>query len=210
MEAMDGTQPAEISRVAIRLPPFWAERPAVWFAQAEAQFSLTGISSERKKFHYVISAGPTIRRRSGHHHLSSSAGSILQAEDRAAETTRSPDSHARRDGRSQAIAVPEAPQNLVPDLPDYFLRTSWLPAKVQAALACHPEVELDAVANFADRIIENIPPSAFASICQPADNNELLRRIEELSRRMTDLSPERDRPLSRDCPSSSRDRPSSH
>jgi hypothetical protein len=52
---MDGSQPAEISRVAIRLLPFWAERPAVWFAQAEVQFSLAGISSERTKFHYVIS-----------------------------------------------------------------------------------------------------------------------------------------------------------
>jgi hypothetical protein len=27
----------------------------VWFAQAEAQFSLAGISSERTTFHYVIS-----------------------------------------------------------------------------------------------------------------------------------------------------------
>jgi hypothetical protein len=55
MEAADGTQPAEISRVAVRLPPFWAERPAVWFAQAEAQFSLAGISSGRRKFNYVTS-----------------------------------------------------------------------------------------------------------------------------------------------------------
>jgi hypothetical protein len=37
--------PAEISRVAMRLPPLWAERPAVWFAQAEAQFTLASISS---------------------------------------------------------------------------------------------------------------------------------------------------------------------
>jgi hypothetical protein len=73
-------------------------------------------------------------------------------------------------------------RSLVPDLPDYFLRTIWTsrpPVKVQATLACHPEVELDAVANCADRIIENVPQSAFASICQPADNNELLRRIEK-------------------------------
>jgi hypothetical protein len=55
MEATNGMQPAEISRVAIRLPPFWAERPAVWFAQAEAQFSLAGISNETTKFYYVIS-----------------------------------------------------------------------------------------------------------------------------------------------------------
>jgi hypothetical protein len=36
--------------LAVRLPPFWAERPAVWFAQAEAQFFLAGVSSEKTKF----------------------------------------------------------------------------------------------------------------------------------------------------------------
>jgi hypothetical protein len=46
---------AEISRVDVRLPPFWPERPAVWFAQAEAQFSLAGVNSEKTKFYYVIS-----------------------------------------------------------------------------------------------------------------------------------------------------------
>jgi hypothetical protein len=41
-------------------------------------------------------------------------------------------------------------RSLVPDLPDYFLRTIWtsrLPENVQATLACHPEVELDVAAN---------------------------------------------------------------
>jgi hypothetical protein len=41
--------------MVVRLPPFWAERPAIWFAQAEAQFTLAGISSEQTKFYYVIS-----------------------------------------------------------------------------------------------------------------------------------------------------------
>jgi hypothetical protein len=55
MENTNGKPQAEISRVAVRLPPFWAERPAVWFAQAEAQFTVTGISSEQTEFCYVIS-----------------------------------------------------------------------------------------------------------------------------------------------------------
>jgi hypothetical protein len=41
--------------VAVQLPSFWAERPAVWFAQAEAQFSFAGLSSETTKFFHVIS-----------------------------------------------------------------------------------------------------------------------------------------------------------
>jgi hypothetical protein len=49
------TQPAEIARVAVRRPPFWAEQPDVWFAQAEAKSSLAGITSESTKFHHVIS-----------------------------------------------------------------------------------------------------------------------------------------------------------
>jgi hypothetical protein len=54
MEA-PGSLPAEISRVAARLPPFLLERPAVWFAQTEAQFALAGISNERTKFYHLIS-----------------------------------------------------------------------------------------------------------------------------------------------------------
>jgi hypothetical protein len=55
MEAADSSPPAEVSRVAVRVPPFWAERPAVWFAQAEAQFFLAGVNSEKTKFFLVIS-----------------------------------------------------------------------------------------------------------------------------------------------------------
>jgi hypothetical protein len=54
MDAAESSLPAEVLRVAVQLPPFWAERPAVWFAQAEAQFSLAGISSETTKS-FIIS-----------------------------------------------------------------------------------------------------------------------------------------------------------
>jgi hypothetical protein len=55
MEAADSSPPAELSRVAVRLPPFWADRPAMWFAQAEEQFFLAGVNSEKIKFFHVIS-----------------------------------------------------------------------------------------------------------------------------------------------------------
>jgi hypothetical protein len=47
--------PAKVLKVAVRLPPIWAEQPAVWLAQAEAQFLLAGVSSEKTKFYHVIS-----------------------------------------------------------------------------------------------------------------------------------------------------------
>jgi hypothetical protein len=39
----------------VRLTPFWPDRPALWFAQAEAQFELAAITSERSKFNHIIS-----------------------------------------------------------------------------------------------------------------------------------------------------------
>jgi hypothetical protein len=51
----DSRQSMEASRVAVRLPALWAERPAVWFAPAEAQFSLAAMSSERTKIYCTIS-----------------------------------------------------------------------------------------------------------------------------------------------------------
>ena len=44
-----------VHRVAVRLPPFWPERPAIWFAQAEAQFELAVITRQRTKFNHVVS-----------------------------------------------------------------------------------------------------------------------------------------------------------
>jgi hypothetical protein len=54
-EASDSTPGAAISRAALRPPPFWPDRPALWFAQAEAQFELAAITSERTKFNHMIS-----------------------------------------------------------------------------------------------------------------------------------------------------------
>jgi hypothetical protein len=72
-----GSFQAEISRVAVRLPPFWTERPAAGFAQAEAQFHLAGISKKLTKFYHDLSAGPTMRHRSGgHYQFSTATGSL--------------------------------------------------------------------------------------------------------------------------------------
>ncbi|KAJ8405679.1 hypothetical protein AAFF_G00316590 [Aldrovandia affinis] len=42
--------------VALKLPEFWQELAAVWFAQAEAQFALRGITQEDTKYYYVVAA----------------------------------------------------------------------------------------------------------------------------------------------------------
>ena len=44
-----------IIRVGIRVPPFWAEKPAAWFAKLERHFALSNITQDSTKFCYVIS-----------------------------------------------------------------------------------------------------------------------------------------------------------
>jgi hypothetical protein len=54
-ESPDEDFRAAVYRVSVRLPPFWPDRPAVSFAQIEAQFDLVGIICQRTKFNYVVS-----------------------------------------------------------------------------------------------------------------------------------------------------------
>ncbi|GFQ69870.1 uncharacterized protein TNCT_64451 [Trichonephila clavata] len=47
-------EPPQVHRVSPKLPPFWADKPAVWFAQAESQFVLAHITLDAMKFHYIV------------------------------------------------------------------------------------------------------------------------------------------------------------
>ncbi|CAB3220775.1 unnamed protein product [Arctia plantaginis] len=45
----------QVSRVGVRVPPFWPADPTVWFAQLESQFILSRVVTDETKFHYVVS-----------------------------------------------------------------------------------------------------------------------------------------------------------
>ena len=40
----------------MKIPPFWEERPELWFAQIEAQFRTSGITTDETKFSLVVGA----------------------------------------------------------------------------------------------------------------------------------------------------------
>ncbi|MGX9339102.1 hypothetical protein, partial [Pantoea dispersa] len=46
---------AAVSRLAVWLPPFWPNNPALWFAQVEASFLYSGITADLTKFALVVS-----------------------------------------------------------------------------------------------------------------------------------------------------------
>jgi hypothetical protein len=228
-------EPTEIARVAVRLPPFWPEQPDVWFAQAEAQFSLAGITNERTKFHHIIAQLD--------HRYAAEVRDIITSPPQQDPYTQLRTELLNRlspsgEQRLRQLLTPEAMgdrkpsqylrhlRSLAPNASDDLLRTVWtsqLPRDIQIALAAQPVVQLDAAALCADRITEAVSRPALASI-GTLTNAELATQMKELSGRMGALNTEwnrrssprdrssspRDRPSSpRDRPSSPRDRPSS-
>ena len=47
---------SETNAVSIKLPPFWTAQPQVWFQQAEAQFTIHGITADETKYSYIVAA----------------------------------------------------------------------------------------------------------------------------------------------------------
>jgi hypothetical protein len=188
-------------------------RPALWFTQAEAQFSLAGISNERTKFYHIIFQLD--------HKYAAEVEDIIASPPHqdpytALKTELLNRLSPTREGRARQIITHEGMgdrkpsqflrhlRSLALDLPGYFLRSIWcsrLPRHVQTALTGQPEIGLDAATCCADSIMDSISSPELASVDRPADNAALLHRIEELPRQMETLSAERDRRRS-----SSRDR----
>ncbi|XP_064478267.1 uncharacterized protein LOC135391764 [Ornithodoros turicata] len=50
--------PSVEETLSLRLPPYWAHDPQLWFAQADAQFCARNISSQITKYGYVLGALP--------------------------------------------------------------------------------------------------------------------------------------------------------
>jgi hypothetical protein len=145
MQTTDSSVPAEISRVAVQLPPFWVERPAVWFAQAEAQFTMAGISSEQTKFYYVI-------LQLDHRYATEVEDIVISPPERVPYTklktelvrrlSPSKKHRIRNDmGDRKPSQFLRHLRSLVPDMPGNLLRSIWssrLPSHIRAVLAGQP------------------------------------------------------------------------
>jgi hypothetical protein len=189
MDTTNGSSSAaapEIARAAVRLPSFWAERPASWFTQAEAQFHLAGISNELTKFYHVVSqlderyvaeVDDIVNFPPHHDPYTTLKTELIKwlCSSRNQRTRHLFTIEEIGDRKpSQFLRHLRSP---APDIPDNYLRIVWnsrLPTNVQAILAAMPEVGQDAAALCADRIIETVSPSTVSSISLGTDYAELV------------------------------------
>jgi len=194
----------------VRYPPFWPDRPGLWFAQAEGQFDLVSVNSERMKFNYVIS-------QLKYRHAAEFEDIIMSppANDPYNPLKTELVRRLQHPGiNASAISKPSQflrhLKSLAPDVPDDFvrsIRSSRLPPHIQNILAGKSEGNLDPASQPADRIAEVVPLPTTASIARAPESAVLLQNIEDLSRQVAALSSQvgtlssgrtRHRPHSRD------------
>ena len=184
-----------INRVGIRVPPFWPENPAMWFAQLEGQFALSNITQDATKLYYVISQLDnkyavevedviTNPRHTGRYDRIKTElirRLSLSEEQRVHHLLMHEEMGSRR-----PIQFLRHLRTLAgPSVPSDFLRILWtnrLPPNIQAMIATQAQVPLDDVTQLADKIVEATSSPCVARVSSSHDIGTLTARVDELAR----------------------------
>lgn len=210
-----------VERVSVRLPAFWPEEPDVWFAQAEAQFKISGVKDESTKFYHIIAQLEHKYAREVKDLIKNPPKEkmyeklkqelIKRLSSSREQQMRQLLTHEELGDRKPSQFLRHLRTLAAGGVSDEFLRSLWssrLPTHVQAIIASQSSASLDDVAELADKICEvaNIPSGQVASTS--VDNYDgLLRRLDvmitnriqsELSKQISQLGVHTSRPSRRD------------
>lgn len=213
-----------VFKVNTKLPQFWADKPAVWFSQAEAQFLLSGIKTEKTKYSYVVAQLDTRVAAEVEDILTGSEENKTYDKIKEALISRLSISEERR---VQQLIKDEEMGDRTPSqflrflrslagssaaVSDSLLKQIWLqrlPPTASAILTSQTTLTLDALATLADRIVEVAPAPvpAILAVSSKPDNEltTLTKMVSDLkaqiasiaSREGLDKRPDRSRPRSR-------------
>lgn len=198
--------PSNVFKVGVRVPPFWAEEPEIWFAQIEGQFSIAGITSDVTKFNYVIGhlenqytrdikdiiINPPAANK--YEKLKTELIKRLTASNE--KKIKQLLMHEELGDRKPSQFLRHLKSLAGLNVPDDFLRTIWvsrLPHGIQTVLAGQPvTAALEDLADLADRVNDlssSSPKVAAVSDGVPSSVlSELTREIAELRRQFQQLS----------------------
>lgn len=194
----------DICRVAVRPPPFWPQEPAVWFAQLEGNFVLSGIKDDDTKYYYVTS---TLEQKY--------AAEVKDIITSPPEKGKYDKLKAEIIKRLSASREKEMKQLLMheelgdrkptqflrhlqhlagPHVPEEFLKTIWtsrLPSSLQTVVACQPNSDLQSLAELADTVHDIVPASPHVATTQTSPGSALdvmAKQISELTKQVQALT----------------------
>lgn len=204
----------DVFRVGMRLPPFWPQEPAVWFAQVEGQFALSNITVDTTKYHYILS--------NLEHQYAAEVKDIIISPPATDKYEKLKSELIKRLSVSREKEVKQLllheelgdrkPSQFLrhlqhlggPTVPDDFLKTIWssrLPRNIQTVIASQPSSTLEALADLADRIQEIVPTTpqvASSSGFGPEKVwEQMVNQITELTKQVNALSTQVNRSRSR-------------
>ena len=193
-----------ITAVSVKLPPFWPADPEVWFAQVEAQFTTRGIVAQKTRFDYVISSlSPEFATevRDLLKPPSDDPYDVLKTQlikrTAASEQRKLQQlmSGEELDDRKPTQLLQRMRQLLGDKLgssddANSFLHELFmqrLPTNVRVVLAStDPSMDLDKLADMADKVLEVATP-LIAAISDPHPDNSEVHKLREEVAHLTDL-----------------------
>ncbi|XP_065293530.2 uncharacterized protein [Dermacentor albipictus] len=215
-EMQPGTEPTgtteqqDVSAVSIRLPPYWDRNPAVWFLQAESQFILSGVRTEQRKYHLVVSALSPTAAEEVADLLSGPPPATPYSDLKAALLERTTTSQRAR--MQQLLSAEDLgdrrPSQLLRRMrqlmsgnttvnDDRLLRELFmqrLPVNVQMILATATVMDLNSLASLADKVMEvvtpavcNVTPSSTTASSVPQTSSSAASPIDVLCNRLEQL-----------------------
>lgn len=199
----------EISRVAIKAPPFWKPNVQLWFMQMESQFVTAGITSEDTKFHYVMGAIESdvlnqvsdflVNIPSHNKYTLLKTKLIKEFSESEERKTRKLLTELELGDKKPSCLLREMRQLAGQEISDQFLRNMFLqnlPIHVRAILTCSSD-SLEALALMADKILDTAPTERQVYSVESNAKDDKIRGLEnqiaQLSKQINELITGRNR-----------------
>lgn len=204
MKVACSTLTATPAPLHLKIPPFWPEKPAIWFAQVEGQFIIMKVTDEATKFYHILA---TLDRQyaaeiedvlTGPPDYSKLKAELIKRLSVSKENkVKQLLTHEQLGTRKPSQFLRHLQHLAGPDIPSDFVRTIWtsrLPTSLQPIVASQPTLAIDALAELADRVYDIAAPSqqvaATTSSSSAAGSaiEELTRQVAELTRQVSALT----------------------
>lgn len=198
---------SEICRVGVRIPPFWPEKPAVWFAQIEGQFVISRITDDSTKFYYVIAQLENqfaaevediiVNPPQTDKYQLLKTELIKRLSVSRQNNIKQLLSHEEIGDRRPSQFLRHLQHLAGPTIPEDFLKTMWigrLPISMQPILTSQDSLPINALADLADKIYDmpRAPQVAAAqagtSTASTSSDSRLDAALELMARQMTELT----------------------